>query len=269
MGQSRLRDLDRQQDGRALVLRWLTEAHRFPTLPRYCQWLLGQPWSSWPLLTVPERATAAARKRLGSASRAEIKAARRAATAEATFLIELVLIGNALAYDARQRLSPEIDRLAALLSTCDFERTLLELGLLDPELSALAAQRRLSVREEIAAITLEIAAIEGAHRILGRRYLQGRELRFPQETAAWREISERCGAIGQLALEILGTDGASGTGGDNPSAAATDTRAAARATLIATAAHAAVLGLFDDARALQPIARRARAPCRSRPTAGA
>jgi hypothetical protein len=94
-----LGELDGAAVPRALVVRWLADGHAFPTLSHYAEWLLGQPAFRWPFVSLPARAAARARRMLRRSEPYEIERTVGDAAAETTFLVELVLLINAVTDD--------------------------------------------------------------------------------------------------------------------------------------------------------------------------
>jgi hypothetical protein len=91
------RRLDHLEDSlspQEAVLRWLAEAHEFPTLPDYVQSLKGQPPSVFPLYRLPEEMEASVRAGLKGEKRERIVQAVRAAVRDAAFLVYLVTQTN-------------------------------------------------------------------------------------------------------------------------------------------------------------------------------
>jgi len=90
----RLDQLDDSLSPQEAVLRWLAEAHEFPTLPDYVQSLKGQKPSVFPLYRLPEEMESSVRSSMRGEKPGRIYAAVRTAVRDAAFLVYLVTQTN-------------------------------------------------------------------------------------------------------------------------------------------------------------------------------
>lgn len=96
----RLAKLEGALSPKAAVLLWLAEAHAFPSLPAYVDWLKDQPMSAAPHVRIPEQVEAAVRASMRGAPRTDMEAVVARAVKEAVFLVELVIRLNLASEEA-------------------------------------------------------------------------------------------------------------------------------------------------------------------------
>ena len=261
----RLAKLESSLSPRAATLLWLTEAHRFPTLPAYVGWLIDQPISAAPLERVPKQARAAAVEALRSQPREVVQEAAHQAVRDAIFLVELVLRLNAAAEVA---IRIENLRYAALFwemraLTAEAELALRSRSRADRSGSSLV-ERWQEWCTATAARLAGIHAAEDARDILERRYLGGHGALFPDTIADWerlRKTAERLASVGDaLRLPKMGRRRAPRTAHVEPPvdlaalAASARTQAPIAAAQLIDAARAATLDVLGDVEGASSIA---------------
>jgi hypothetical protein len=251
MTAQRLAQLEGAAAPRAVILRWLEEAHAFATLPHYVQWLLGQPPDRWPLALLPGQAAAHVRRAMRSLPELEIVRAIGPAVAETFFLVELVLLLNAVT-DDRQREAALRCRLRVA-----------DLGILEAEPDApdtsgphatedgtSIAERVEAWRRAVSSDAKEVACAEQARRLLEQRYLDGRPALFPRAAEKWEVTRDAVIENAHLAADFLGPAEAAHDDGADAAAAM------AQASQLAEMARAATLGLMGDSSGARAVTAR-------------
>ena len=151
------------------VLRWLAEAHAFPTLAHYVRSLIGGPESAWPLVAIPRQLEASVRAEHRRDTVAVLVDSMRTARREALARVEFVLRANLAAEE--------------ILATAALRVGLLEQIRAGAKKSAVHQ----GVLASIAALDLEAAA---RHEV-ERRILAGEDVLFPALAAEWVRLRER------------------------------------------------------------------------------
>ena len=229
------------------VLRWLAEAHAFPTLAAYTTALKGQPPGMYPLYRLPEEMEAAVRiAAKGRRHREEeIWPEVRKAVRDAGFLFYLVTQTNALVL--RERRANWLAHQLVLQGLRAF--------IAGHEPWEGVPQRRWSLAAE--SLVHEVVSLNGAIQDLATRYFRGQTPLFPttaedlaQLVRATSEVSasyQRC-----LAAGLLGA--APARRGKRTAAPAPDGPAAAPPLDLETVRAAAALAAGDRAQELIVLA---------------
>jgi hypothetical protein len=234
---------------RARVLRWLAEAHAFPTLSHYVEWLLRQPPTSWPLASLPAQAAAHARRATRGRPLHEITRAVGDSVAETAFQVEVIMLLNAVTDDRH--------RLAAL--RCQLRVAEMVLLAQEPDSNdgggPPAAMGMPSVGERVdgwrTAVEMEwedLACAEEARRLLEERYLDGHSVLFPLTAERWAAVRQASSDLARQAADVLEPI--------STEKGARDVDAMTLATQLADTARAATLGLLGDSRGARAIAAR-------------
>lgn len=250
----RTRRLDQLEDSaapRAVVLGWLAEAHAFATLPHYGQWLLGQPPGRWPLVFLPDQVAARVRRAMREARELDILRAIGNAVAETAFLVELVLLLNAVTDDRQREAALRCRLLVAEMSALALEPDVPDVG--EPQ----AIEGRTSIADRVEAWLCavskqakDVACAEEARRLLERRYLDGYPALFPRAAERWDATRDACSEVARLAADVLGATEAAAAGG------ADRADAMVQASHLADAARSAALGLLGDSRGARAVTAR-------------
>lgn len=255
--QRRLARLEGALSPKGATLLWLAEAHQFPTLPAYVDWLLEQPKEAAPLWRVPEQAETAVRAVMRGEPREAIRGAARQAVRDAVFLVELVIRLNLAAAETIRieglRYAALFWEMRALTAEAELERGTDGSGDRRP-----VARRAAAWRAAVSGWLTDLAAAEEARRLLKRRYLDGRRVLFPDLGRDWEKLrGEQLAALGDLLPGLRdGTSRRRGLQDRTPSRTAVASRAAAQAASLADAARAAALDLLGDAEGAVAIAER-------------
>ncbi len=255
----RLAKLEGSLSPRAATLLWLTEAHRFPTLPAYVGWLLDQPPQVAPLARVPEQAETAVRAAMRGEPRDAVRAAVRHAVREAVFLVELVLRLNLAAEEATRieglRYAALFWEMRALTAEAELEK-----GTDGSRGGRPIARRAAAWRAAVVDWLTSLDAAEEARLLLERRYLDGRSVLFPdlgQDWASLRETGDRLAEMA-AALPALGDGRSRRRGRDSlsPRRTAVAERAEVHAGCLADTARETALDLLGDTAGAVAIAER-------------
>jgi hypothetical protein len=195
----RLAKLEGALSPKASTLLWLEEAHEFPTLPAYIDWLIDQPASAAPLYRVPEAAEAGVRAALRGEKRDAVARSARQAVRDAVFLVKLVIRLNSV---AEETIRIEGLRYAALFweMRAVAAEAELETGTEGPRGRRAIARRWEAWRDAVSGWLTNLYAAEEARRLLERRYLDGRSVLYPDLGRYWhtlRESAERLAGLGE------------------------------------------------------------------------
>ena len=183
MSKRRLHRLEGSLPPKQAVLHWLGEAHAAGSLPAYVASLIDQPEAAQPFVAIPRRVQDAVWQRMRGEPRSAIKTAMDGAVGDTVFLLRLVL---GLNVHVEEVLRVESLRHAALLW---WSRAL------EPNRRA-AAQLPLEWHAGAAMLVATVAGTEEARRAAEARYLDGRDVLFPQLATAWEDL---CGAVADIA----------------------------------------------------------------------
>jgi hypothetical protein len=257
--QRRLARLEGALSPKGATLLWLTDAHGFPTLPAYVDWLIDQPEEAAPLWRVPEQAETAVRAAMRGESREAVRGAVRQAVRDAVFLVELVIRLNLAAEEATRveglRYAALFWEMRALTAEAELER-----GADGSAGRRPVARRAAAWRGAVTDWLTSLSAAEEARLLLERRYLDGRGVLFPDLGRDWdalRETGARLAALDD-ALPTLGdrTPRRRGLQNLSPRRSAIARRAAAHAACLADTAREAALDLLGDTEGAVTIAER-------------
>ena len=253
-GRTRVERLEAGLAPRERVLRWLEEAHRYPSLTAYVGSLLDQPASQWPHNRLSAQAADRVRRTTRGLPDADVQHVVREALAEVVFMVELILVLNAAA---------EV-WLRAALARCrllDAQLPALVLEPLVPDAAGSGAatvpldERVRTWRQELQLLVDEMAVGEQARQILEQRYLDGHAALFPRPAERWQLVHAACEDLAHAADELFpqGTDSADADDPANRSRTEqpADERAAAagrEAASLADWARSAALGQVGDER---------------------
>jgi hypothetical protein len=242
----RLARLEGALSPKAATLLWLTDAHQFPTLPAYVDWLIDQPISVAPLERVPEQARAAAVEALRGQPREAVREASHQAVRDAIFLVELVLRLNSVAEETIRieglRYGVFFWEMRAISAEAELARR--NRSRADRSASSLV-ERWQAWRAGSTGLGTGLYAAEEARLLLERRYLDGHAAPFPDAIADWgrlRESAEHLASLGNALRPLM--DGTPAAMGDVPDPDLDTLRAVAR-----TLAAAVVGRIVDEARA--------------------
>lgn len=182
-----------------LVLRWLDEAHRYGTLEASAAALLDAPLDDMPLNRLCREAEESARGSVASRSREEVDRAVRKALREAVFRFFLVLRANVT---TREALEKETYIQAAMSS---FVAMLVAPDERGPDYDSLLGQVCTLQLSRVA----DLESRAEARMRAARRYLDGRELLFPDLAAAWDEQLTQTRECTAMAVRLAELDGVS------------------------------------------------------------
>ncbi|MDR3470091.1 MAG: hypothetical protein P4M09_00100 [Devosia sp.] len=200
----RLDRLEQSLGPKEAILRWLEEAHRFPSVVEYARATIDVPESSQPSIRIIEQVAAAVHRTRRGRSDDELERAVRRGIGDTVFLFQLVFILNQTAADFAQ--------LAML-------RSLVLVGHLDhlvtdPLSEDVAARRadpegargidtawrtlRASVEELVGDVRVEQAARSD----LDQAYFAGRSVLFAEVAQAWTRTGEQVDRLDSI-METL------------------------------------------------------------------
>lgn len=259
----RLDQLEGSAAPRSVVLGWLAEAQAFATLPHYGQWLLGQPPGRWPLVFLPDQVAARVRRAMREARELDILRAIGDAVAETAFLVELVLLLNAVTDDRQREAALRCRLLVAEMSALALEPDMPDVG--EPQ----AIEGRASIADRVEAWLCavskqakDVACAEEARRLLERRYLDGYPALFPRAAEKWGATRDAVSEVASLVADVPGPRDATA-----PTDADRD-EAMVQASHLADAARSATLGLLGDSRGARAVTARRLESDRRRRTEG-
>lgn len=259
----RLAKLENALAPKTAVLLWLTEAHAFPGLPAYVDWLTDQPKAVAPLVRIPEQVEAAVCVSMRGAPRTSVEAAVARAVKEAVFLFELVLALNLAAEETIRFEGPRSAalywerRALALEAALDGGRSAKHAGEKDRH-----AERPAAWREAATAQLTDLYAAEAGREHLERRWLDGHRALFPELAREWetlREGAERVVALGDEPATLAGSVRRRKRPGADPLAvcrAAASVRAPRWASDLADRARISTLELLGDTASAVAISKR-------------
>ena len=251
MTAQRIAQLERAAAPRAVILRWLEEIHAFATLPHYVQWLHGQPPARWPFALLPKQAAAHVRRAMRGVPELEIVRAIGASVTETAFLVELVLLLNAVTDDRQRETALRCRLRVAEMGVLEVEQSAPDTrGPHATEDGASIAERVEAWRRAVSADAKEVACAEQARRLLEQRYLDGRSALFPRAAEKWEVTRDAVIENAHLAADVLGP--AEVTHDDG----ADDAAAMAQASHLAEMARAAALGLMGDSSGARAVTAR-------------
>lgn len=228
---------------RARVLRWLEEAHGYPSLTAYVAALLDQPVSQWPHNRLSAQAADRVRRTTRGLPDADVQHVVREALAEVAFVVELILVLNAAA---------EVS-LRAALAHCRLLDAQLPALVLEPLVPDAAGSGAATVpldkrvrmwRRELERLVDELAVDEQTRQILEHRYLEGHAALFPRPAERWRLVRAACEDLAHAADELF----PEGTGSDDADEPAHRSRGEQPADEGAAAAGREAASLADWAR---------------------
>lgn len=179
-----------------LVLRWLDEAHQYGTFEASAAALLDVPLDEMPLNRLCREAQESARRSVAS-SRDEVNRAVRKALRETVFRFFLVLRANVTTHEVLEKetyIQAAMSSFVAMLVAPD-ERS--------PDYDALLGQACSVLLSRVA----ELESRAEARLRAARRYLDGRELLFPDLAAAWDEQLRQSRECTAMALRLAELDG--------------------------------------------------------------
>lgn len=255
----RLARLEGALSPKAATLLWLTEAHRFATLPAYVAWLIDQPVEAAPLVRIPEQAETAVRVALRGEPREAVQGAMRQAVRDAVFLVELVIRLNLATEEATRveglRYAALFWEMRALTAEAELEK-----GTDGSRGGRPIARRAAAWRAAVADWRTSLAVADEARRLLERRYLDGRGALFPDLSRDWEKLRETGDRLAEMAEALPGL----GDGRPrrrrpqvlSPRRATVASRAAEQAGCLADTAREAALDLLGDTEGAVAIAER-------------
>jgi len=258
----RLAQLEGGVAPRAVILQWLEEAHAFPTLPHYLQWLLGQPSDRWPFALLPGQAAARVRRAMREAREIDILRAAGEAVTETLFRLELVLLLNAVTDDRQREAALRYQLLVAQMGVLAQDPGMPDEA--DPHASdggPSVAEREAAWRKAVSTQVEDLACAEEARRLLERRYLDGHVALFPGTADRWEATRDAVIEGASLAADVLGEKEA-----DAADDRADGAEAMRQAGDLADSARAATLLYLGDSSGARAVtARRLRTASRVRP----
>jgi hypothetical protein len=175
------------------VLRWLEEAHRFPSIVEYARATIDLPESAQPSIRITEQVAAAIRGTRKARSDEELGLAVRRAIGDAVFLYQLVFILNQTAADFAQ-----VAVLRSLVLVGQLDHLVME-----PLSQDLAARRAdpdgaratdtawRTWRASTAAFVRDVRVEQAARSALGGRYFAGRSVLFAEVAEDWTRLGDQ------------------------------------------------------------------------------
>jgi len=262
MTTGRLAQLEGAAAPRAVILRWLEEAHAFPTLPHYAEWLLGQPPDTWPFAVLPGQAAARVRRAMREAREIDILRRAGEAVTETLFRLELVLLINAVIDDRQREAALRYQLLVAEMGLLAHEPDVPdEVESQATDRGRSVAEREAAWRKAVSTQLLDLACSEEACRLLERRYLDGHSALFPRTADRWEATRDAVSEGASLATDVLGEKEEDAAGG-GPDGAET----IRQAVDLADSARAATLLYLGDSNGARAVtARRLRTASRVPP----
>lgn len=241
---------------------WLAEAHAFPGLPAYVDWLMDQPKAVAPLVRIPEQVEAAVCVSMRGAPRTSVEAAVARAVKEAVFLFELVIRLNTAAEAAIRILGLRYAALCWQMRAISAE-TQLETTGPSRGTSNKRTSRWPAWRGAVAGLIGDLYVAEEVRAHLERRYLDGSPTLFPDLAADWQALREQAERLAGLGDGAEGRPLRWGRRATPPSGVDRSTRrtadrerAQAEATHLADMARSAALDLLGDTDDAAAIAER-------------
>jgi hypothetical protein len=196
----RLDRLEHSLGPQEAILRWLEEAHRFPSMMEYAHATIDLPESAQPPIRITEQVAAAIRRRRAGLADHELERAVRRAIGDAIFLYQLVFILNQTAADFAQ---VAVLRTLVLVSQLDHL-------VMDPLSEDLAARRadpdgarridtawrawRASTEEWVRGVRVE----QAARSALDERYFAGRSVLFAEVAEDWTRLSDQADRLDMI-----------------------------------------------------------------------
>ena len=202
--QSRLDKLEHSLGPKEAILRWLEEAHRFPSIVEYARATTDVAESAQPSIRIIEQVAAAIRRTRGGRTDDELEQAVRRGIGDMVFLYQLVFILNQTAADFAQ--------LAML-------RSLVLVGHLDhlviDQLSEDVAARRADPerargidtawrtwRASVEELVRDVRVEQAARSALDETYFAGRSALFAEVAEGWTQLGEQAYRLDSI-LETL------------------------------------------------------------------
>jgi hypothetical protein len=188
------------------ILRWIEEAHRFPSIVEYARATIDLPDSAQPSIRITEQVAAATRGTRKGRSDEELGLAVRRAIGDAVFLYQLVFILNQTAADFAQ---------VAIL------RSLVLVGQLDhlvtePLSQDLAARRAdpdgargidtawRTWRASTEAFVRDVRVEQAARSTLDGRYFAGRSVLFADVAEDWTRLGDQADRLDMIVETLRG-----------------------------------------------------------------
>jgi len=180
------------------VLRWLDEAHQFPSLPDYVLSIKGQPAGLYPLYRLPTEMEASVRDGLKGEKRERIDAAVRTAVRDVAFLFYLITKTNSCVLTEQRANSLGYFLVSQGLK--DFIKGSTPWEGEDQE-------RWCSFAESLVS---EVFTLEGAVNHIATTYFRGRSILFPETAETFEQLVVVTAAISEsyhrtLAAGLIGT----------------------------------------------------------------
>jgi hypothetical protein len=195
----RLAKLESGLDPESAAIRWLHEAHEYPSLDAYTDSWTQQPTSEHPLHRIAQQVEAATKARLKGRRREAQRAADTAVHA-AVFRVQLVVHIDIAATDGLRVQGLLHVALSWRLRELLFRETLAETDVERAEADTLAAdwQRWSEMARDLGSL---LAAKQAASLDLERRYLGGHGSLFPETARQLRDLVERIEVLYRVVLE--------------------------------------------------------------------
>jgi hypothetical protein len=205
----RLSRVERELDPRALFLHWLAEAHARGSIEAYARWLAQQPDAADPFHHLLDRIEAAIRKAHGKDAPAvvhrELTRAHREASVAAHVFVRLNI-------EAEERLtSLGLIHMALLfwLRELTLRDALVEHG---ETVAGMADAEGLDGswrhwQEAANALVTGLYETGMARQSLEDRYLSGHASLFQATAESWRDLTERCEGLHEIAMSLRDTEG--------------------------------------------------------------
>ncbi len=183
---TRLSRIEGSLGPKAAVLRWLDDAHRHGSLPAYAAWLVGQPLSKAPLVSIPQLVEKGIRAAMRGQKGELVNPAINIAIGDAFFRIELVFIVNRTAEDTLRVDGPRYHALGWQLRSLSAEAERVAPGRRRPGTitAGIAAWRA-----EVTGLQFRLAVLEAAVRRLEVDYLGRHALLFPETAQALTDLA--------------------------------------------------------------------------------
>jgi hypothetical protein len=178
---------------------WLDEAHTFATMPEYAASLVGRPNTEYPMYLVARRAAISAGRAVGSRSLNDFYEARMQAQRDGAFLVWLVLTVNDVTEERRRLDTLRWSTLNAMMRADIAEWTL---AAPDTEERAVIEARWPEWRRAVAQLALDVLIEEEARSVLSDRYLDGRDMPFPEAITALGDLRQNVEDLALLAARL-------------------------------------------------------------------
>jgi hypothetical protein len=196
----RLDELEHSLGPKEAILRWLEEAHRFPSIVEYARATIDVPESAQPSIRIIEQVAAAIRRTRRGRSDEELDRAVRRGIGDVVFLYQLVFVLNGTAADFAQ-----VAVLRSLVLGSHLDRLVI-----DPLSEDLVARRadpeaarqidtawrtwRASTEELIRDVQVE----QAARAALEEAYFAGRSVLFAEVVEAWTQLGEQADRLDSI-----------------------------------------------------------------------